>query len=129
MADSYVPAHKLGLSDIVLLATKTATKNGFTESSVGEDIALMHSELSEALEDFRNGREPNLHLYESGGVTTSAEMAGAHWKPVGVPSELADVIIRIAHFAGKHNIDLDRAVREKLEFNETRPFRHGGKKL
>lgn len=34
-------------------ALRIATAHGFTGSTVGEDIALMHSELSEALEDHR----------------------------------------------------------------------------
>lgn len=34
---------------------RIAVEHGFTDASVGEDIALMHSELSEALEDHRHG--------------------------------------------------------------------------
>jgi NTP pyrophosphatase (non-canonical NTP hydrolase) len=42
---------------------------------------------------------------------------------------LADVIIRILHFSGKHGIDIEQAVREKMLYNESRPMKHGGKKL
>lgn len=46
-------------------------------------------------------------------------------KPEGLPSELADVVIRIAHICGHMKIDLTGAIRRKLEFNRTRPHKHG----
>lgn len=93
------------------------SEHGF-DATPAEDIALMHSELSEALEDIRDKKwglafgDPEKPL-----------------KPTGVASELADVLIRVLAFAGKHNIDLADAVVRKILYNETRPFRHGGKIL
>ena len=86
--------------------------------TVGDHIALMHSELSEALEVYRNGRPVKKIFYED-----------PQWdgKPEGLPIELADVVIRIAQFCKEYDIDLERALGEKLEFNKTRPYRHGGK--
>lgn len=48
-------------------------------------------------------------------------------KPVGVPSELADIIIRVLDIAAARGVDIDRAVREKMEYNVTRPYKHGKK--
>ena len=48
-------------------------------------------------------------------------------KPCGIPSELADAVIRIADLAGALGIDLDRAIAEKMAFNEKRPYKHGKK--
>ncbi len=111
------------------------------EKSVGDDIALMHSELSEALEDFREGRGVRevYYQYKSGGIVVSVSALEAEemkergdttsLKPCGIPIELADVLIRIFDFAGKHGVDLEAAVEKKMAYNATRPHRHGGKKL
>jgi NTP pyrophosphatase (non-canonical NTP hydrolase) len=46
-------------------------------------------------------------------------------KPCGIPSELADIVIRVAHFCGHHGIDLGKAILEKTEYNMSRPHKHG----
>ncbi len=80
-----------------------------------EVAALIHSEVSEALEEYRSGREPT-EIYTSDGG-----------KPEGIPVELADVVIRVADYCGETGIDLDAAIEQKLAFNRTRSPRHGGK--
>jgi NTP pyrophosphatase (non-canonical NTP hydrolase) len=69
----------------------------------GELIALMHSELSEALEAVRKGL-PDSHLPHRRGVEV----------------ELADLLIRVFDYAGARGLDLEGAVREKLAFNARR---------
>jgi hypothetical protein len=49
-------------------------------------------------------------------------------KPIGIPSELADIIIRVLDISGAYGVDIEDAVRTKMEFNETREVRHGGKR-
>lgn len=88
------------------------------ERSFGDLIALLHSELSEALEEYRSGHDmTEIYYRESDG------------KPEGVPAELADVAIRLGDLCGILGIDLEAAVRIKHEFNKTRPYRHGGKRI
>ncbi len=106
------------INDLCDKAHQTASDHGFDDATVGEDIALMHSELSEALEEYRHGKSPEEVYYQADS-----------YKPEGIPIELADVMIRIFHFAGKHGINLGQAVIEKMAYNEQRPYKHGGKKL
>lgn len=98
---------------------KVAVEHGWWEDmdrNVPEQIALFHSELSEALEEFRNGKGLDEIYYASSG------------KPEGFPVELADCIIRILDTCGRYQIPLGRAIVEKMKYNEGRPYRHGGRK-
>ena len=84
----------------------------------GDIIALCHSELSEALEEYRKGYNVFDIYYNSN---------DNYEKPEGVPVELADVIIRIFDYCAEAGIDIEHAIRLKHEYNKTRPYRHGGK--
>lgn len=88
------------------------------ERTFGEWLALMHSELSEALEDFRDGHAINEIWYRLD-----------DGKPCGIPTELADCIIRILHFCHYYNIDMVKVLSIKLQYNKNRPYRHGNKVL
>jgi NTP pyrophosphatase (non-canonical NTP hydrolase) len=83
---------------------------------VPEKIALMHSELSEALEEYRNGYHPSQTYTKEG-------------KPEGIPIEMADLIIRALDFCHAYGIDIDKAIETKMAYNATRPYKHGGKKI
>lgn len=89
------------------------------ERTFGDMIALMHSELSECLEEFRNGHAVNEIYHALDDIT----------KPEGIPVELADVIIRIVDFAEQYDIPLEAALILKMDYNDTRARRHGGKTI
>jgi NTP pyrophosphatase (non-canonical NTP hydrolase) len=117
-------------------AFRIAREHGFKDATIGEDLMLMVTELAEAMEDHRHGKEPTEFWYKDAGGTQFKTLDDAQrlsmnnrkgFKPCGIASELADVIIRVLHFSGKHGIDIEKAVKEKMAFNESRPFRHGKK--
>lgn len=100
------------------------------DRSFGEIIALIHSEVSEALEYYRSGHQPTEVWYEKKvdhgpGVWIEHVQLTAEWKPCGIPSELADIIIRVLDLCGRYGVDLQKAINEKMAYNATRPYRHG----
>jgi len=57
-----------------------------------------------------------------------AAKLGMRVKPDGVPSELADIIIRVFDVCGAWSVDLDQVLAMKIAYNATRPERHGKKR-
>ena len=86
------------------------------EFNDAEKIALMHSELSEALEGLRGAPFPGV-----------PDDKLPHRPAVEV--ELADAVIRIMNYATHRKLDLAGAIVEKAAFNATRPGKHGGKQF
>lgn len=137
------------LNNLCAVVNDWATKKGWNETpdSVqhkAEQIALMHSELSECLEFVRKKTDPECKHCGSVLVTylfpnwrcdtcgrSSLEVNYSVALDDHVPSltgeaaELADVLIRIFHYCGKRGIDLGRAVQLKHEYNTRRPYKHG----
>ena len=74
------------------------------ERSFGDLCALVHSELSEALEWYREWDSVRPMKEESPQYGLDDPEHGKY-KPVGVPSELADVVIRVADMAEWFKID------------------------
>lgn len=107
-----------GINEVAKQIHENAVDHGWWDEERGfpEVLALIHSEVSEALEEYRNGRLPT-EVY-----------AGNNGKPEGIPIELADVIIRVLDYCGYAEIDIDTAISQKHEYNKSRPYRHGGKK-
>lgn len=189
---------------------QNAVEHGWWDEprTFGEIVALCHSELSEALEEYRAGRP--MVWYECDVSDAKCEPGKYHYtvhccrgcghrgqKPEGIAVELADCIIRILDWARKERVDVDYCIkiiknlaegepeidekfgefisvchailstayagikeerptvqtemclviyyimawaeknnvnmyaiiREKMDYNETRPYRHGGKVL
>jgi hypothetical protein len=84
---------------------------------------LIVSEVVEAHDEIRNGKPADKTYYPTSvGVDT-----GAPHKPEGVPSEIADVVIRCFDFAYTEGFDLAGIIAEKLIYNASRERLHGKK--
>lgn len=110
----------LTVDSLVSEAHTTALAKGWWEDiedpelRIPEALALIHSEVSEALEEYRRD--------------TMGYRERADGKPEGFGVELADTIIRIADLAGALGVDLTYCLRRKMAYNKTRPHRHGGRR-
>ena len=111
------------LNDIAKAAHNNSVAHGFWPEApefpvtlsierLGLLLALIHSEVSEALEDARNGN-------------MGSETMLVNSKPVGFPSELADIVIRVGDISHAMGYDLDYEVARKMDYNKTRPYKHG----
>lgn len=91
----------------------TAKQKGFwpedVERNDAEMLCLIHAEVSEALEALRNGNPPDDKI---------PEFSGAE-------AELADTVIRIMDLAHARGWRVAQAIEAKMQFNTTRPFKHG----
>lgn len=172
--DEIAQAKNLGIRALARRAHETATEKGWWDEThaegtdayecghvhavrnVGEQLALFHSEVSEALEEWRDGHDLTevYHTFKSRpgfDHDTSSDVHGVLWvlhpngksevltaesadrlgfdaKPEGFPIELADILIRVFDTAVAYGIDLEAALLEKMKYNEGRPYRHGGKR-
>jgi NTP pyrophosphatase (non-canonical NTP hydrolase) len=115
MAQPLTPDLGQALNTIRDLVHEWAKEKGWWEKERNkfELIALMHSELSEAVEFLRKKEQPAMDDHVPGLTGEAAEMA--------------DVIIRIFDYCGAFGIDIGEAVKAKHAYNLQRPYRHGGK--
>jgi NTP pyrophosphatase (non-canonical NTP hydrolase) len=89
------------------------------------ELGLITTEVAEAIEEVRSGHPMNQTYYHAINQPDTVKAT----KPEGVPSELADVVIRVLDIADAYSIDLGAAIIEKLAHNRLRGLHHGGKAL
>lgn len=107
---------------------KTAIDRGWWDDikkkTFGDQCANFHGEISEAWEDYRDGHGYTEIYYEPKLRFGTRKTR----KPCGIPIELADLLIRVFDTCGHYHIDLEKALKIKMEYNKTRAYRHGGKR-
>ena len=110
---------------VMVETNRIATNRGFRDNAsltIAEEIALMHSELSEALECYREKQDlQKIHYNEN------ERNSAGYLKPEGIAVEFADALMRICETAEHYGIPLERAIHEKMNYNRTRPYKHGKK--
>ena len=136
----------MNLTDLQREAHAIAKEHGWwdEERTFGDLIALVHSELSEALEAYRE-REleaytpPDDAIGQPGKLGTTRQPhpfpgVGGYvnvkvsTKPEGVAYELADVVIRVADMAEWYGVDLTAAAHEaeeRYDFDSSFPAHFG----
>lgn len=99
----------------------------------GNELMLMVTELGEAHEEVRTSpfdMHQTYYVDENGEKTLERFAAdGTMRKPEGLPSELADVQVRLGDTVRRRGILLGGITQEKAEYNATRSQRHGGKRF
>ena len=128
----YNPKELNNLSSKIYQANK---EKGFydSEKNIGEMLALIHSEVSEALESHRKDKflnngdgDPNQFLNEilEFGDTQFKTWFNAHVKDT-FEDEVADAIIRLLDLCGYLEINIEKHIEAKLRYNSLRPHKHG----
>lgn len=79
-----------------------------------ESLMMVVTELAEAVDEIRNDTKPIYYVGD---------------KPEGEAIELADAVIRILDYCQSRGFNLGQAIQIKHAYNQTRPHRHGGKKV
>lgn len=120
------------LRELVQQAYAMAKDKGFHEKPVNIDqkLMLVVSELAEAQEELRDGRTPTeVYTKQVSGMRRVLDPTNVQESPLPKPEgfgvELADAVIRIADLCGVLNIDLEACIATKLQYNATRPEKHG----
>ena len=103
----------INFNRVAIAVYENSVVKGFWDESNplrdGELIALIHSELSEALEALRNGNPADDKLSEFSGLE----------------AELADCVIRIMQMGIAKKLRLPEAILAKVAYNHCRPYKHG----
>jgi NTP pyrophosphatase (non-canonical NTP hydrolase) len=93
--------------------------------NVPEKLMLVVTELAEAMEWYRHFSQEDFAELGQGLKDVSSERGSTAL--VGFRQEIADTVIRLLNLSASLGINLEGEIAAKMEINEKRPHRHGGK--
>jgi NTP pyrophosphatase (non-canonical NTP hydrolase) len=117
------------LNNSAKIILKNNIEKGFNNPNynIGELLMLITSELGEALESHRKGKTSDWESYNKDLDTLGeTESFKAHIKDT-FEDEIADAVIRLLDLSARLNIDLEKQINAKVEYNKSRPHLHGKK--
>lgn len=126
------PLEKDGLNTLAKEIHQINKDKGFWDKkrNVGEMLMLVTSELGEAMEAHRKGKYADWIGYQEaieGTEPMSPQEAFEHCIKDSFEDEIADAVIRLLDLAAGLNIDLEKHIKAKLDYNRTRARFHGKK--
>lgn len=132
----------MNINELAKEVHENAVAHGWWEKppTLPEALCLIHGELSEALQEYREGN-PLVYgtcalaaedckfsgVCDRVGRPGEADGIDGPCKPEGIAVELADVILRTLDLMAALGVDVDAVVMAKHKYNLGREYRHGGK--
>jgi len=120
------------INDLSKKVHENARSKGFYDykKNIGEMLALIHSEVSEALEADRNKQYCNINSAESNvlmGWIDDIDFQKDYKDKVkgSFEEEMADIVIRVMDMCAFKGIDLEYHIRAKMRYNSSRVRMHG----
>lgn len=103
---------------------------GFVRQPIATDLMLIVSELGEACEADRKNRHAEMEHYERAmsNPPTPDNFKQACFEGLikdTFEDEIADTFLRLMDLCGALNIDIEKHIRLKAEYNLSRPPKHG----
>lgn len=127
----------MNINKLVKKAHDNAVDKGFydiegtgmidTKRNISELLMLIVSELGEAQEALRNNFRAAIHTFERD-INTIGHFSVPVFKECikdSFEDEIADTFIRLADLCGYLNIDIEKHIKYKMQYNATKPRKHG----
>ena len=104
---------------------ENAVAHGWYDEKISfpEVAAMIHCEISEAIQEYREGK-PLIY-----GCYCDKENKDCSCKPEGLAVELCDAVMRIFDYLAYCGVDIEAVLVAKHEYNIGRPYRHGDKRI
>lgn len=119
------------INELAKQVHENAKKKGFFDSprNIGEMLALIHAEVSEALEADRADSYFSSNIQVVNGWVEDGDFVNSYKYHVKgtFEEEMADIVIRVMDMCAYKNIDLEAHIKAKMRYNSLREYKHGKK--